>query len=261
MELNHMQRRISQAGRELAIAISFGIAGVGIAELALGLIGKGLGSLSAGLESGAVFAIVALVTRRLSGLRNSRELMAFTGAACLVLLSITWIAESMLPLAPERVAYRRAPIIAGVSSLIVCLLGYFDWKAWTRITGVALVIAKAACQVLGAAAIGAGIGFLQGATVDSSQPNMIQDGGALLGAVVGGALGIANFWSKLAGPESASGYSSGVTACLVCGLVAAKLAGIQSLLVTPVVALIILLVPRGRTGEMGHIAPLINSPT
>ncbi len=257
-----MRRRISQVGRELALAISFGTAGVGIVELALGLVGRGLGSLSVGLVSGAIFAIVALATRRLSGLRNSRELTVFTGAACFVLLSITWIAESLLPFAPERAAYRRAPIIAGVSSLIVCLLGYLDWGTGNRISKVAAAVANAAFRVLGAVAIGAGIGFLQGATVDSSQPNMIQDGGALFGAVVGCAIGIASFWSKLAGPESASAYGSGVAVCLVCGLVGAKLAGIRSIFVAPIVALMLLSVPSGRrAGETAHIAPSIKSPT
>jgi hypothetical protein len=257
----HIPRRVSQIGRELALAISFGIGGVGIAEFALALVGKGLGSLDAGLESGAIFAIAAVVTRRVKDLRHSRELSILTGASCFVLLSITWIGQSLLPLTSEHAAYQRVPIIAGVSSLIVCLLSHLDWYVRARIATAAVTVAKVVCQVLGAATIGAGIGFLQGAAVYSGQPNMIQDGGALLGSVVGGAIGVASFWSRLAGPEAASSYGVGVTVCFVCGLVAAKMFGIASMFVTPVVALVILSVLSGQSRRRAHTAPELDTQT
>jgi hypothetical protein len=137
----------------------------------------------------------------------------------------------------------------------VSLLDHFDWEGRAMITRALAGAAKAGCRVLGAAVIGAGIGFVQGAVVDASQPNMVQDGGALSGAIVGCAIGFAALWRRFEGPESASIYGFGVTVCLACGLVAAKLLGIASLLVTPVVALIILSVLSARNRVRTQTTP------
>jgi hypothetical protein len=247
---------MSQAGRKLALAISFGTAGVGISELALGFVRKGLGSLSAGLDSGAIFALVALLTRSFAVLWPSRRLTALTGAACLVLLLTTGVAQLLLPSASEQDAYRNAPVIAGVASLIVCLVGYLDWEARAGFASAAMAVSKAACRVMGALAIGAGIGFLQGATIHPGQPNMVQDGGALVGAVLGGSLGVASLCRGFAGPESATAYGVDVAVCLACGVAGAKLAGMRSMFLTPVVALLMLAILSGRRG--GDTAPAIH---